>query len=441
MNFLAAVSFVIVSFFLVSCARGPIKDTGQAMRPYKGDVDFFDDLAGGGLREALRANIMALKVRSNSQSMMRFGSREIPTSVYIKALESLLDQLPESEEKSSLVVGGISPFQNWKAFLKENFELYEIYGRKNWGEVFITSYYVPVIPGSRRKTSKFSQPLYRVPKDMVKVEIGEFSKIHRKLAELYNEVMEQKSPTPILRGRLVKQKGGSASYRVRPYFDRREIDELKKLKGRRLEIVWVDPVEAFFLQIQGSGIVELPGGQRLRVGYASQNGHPYVAIGKFLFDRIPREKMSLQTIEAELRKMSNKEMQSLLNKNPSYVFFRKLKGEAVGYLGAEVVAGRTIATDTKFFPKGALAYLEFEKPVFDGIASTEPSEWKKSSRFVLDQDTGGAIRGPGRLDLFWGQGAEARQVAGVMKNLGNLKYLVPKPAFVQRLSQIELTQR
>ena len=103
-------------------------------------------------------------------------------------------------------------------------------------------------------------------------------------------------------------------------------------------------------------------------------------------------------------------------------------------MGTEVVDGRTVATDNGLFPKGSLAFLEFEKPIFENSKSTEPIEWKKSARFVLDQDTGGAIRGPGRLDLYAGGGSEAAQFAGVMKNPARLFYLVPKPDFLKKLN-------
>jgi membrane-bound lytic murein transglycosylase A len=143
----------------------------------------------------------------------------------------------------------------------------------------------------------------------------------------------------------------------------------------------------------------------------------------------------MQAIDGYLRQLPEKEMRKILNKNPSYVFFRRLEGKPITSLGTEVVDGRTIATDQSFFPKGALAYMEFSKPVFEGEASTEPSRWERTSRFVLDQDTGGAINGPYRVDLYWGSGKEAGQHAGVMKNRGRLYYLVPKDEFLKELSK------
>ena len=164
----------------------------------------------------------------------------------------------------------------------------------------------------------------------------------------------------------------------------------------------------------------------MRAGYADQNGQKYEAIGKFLTSIIPVEQITSQDVEAYLRKISEQDARELLFQNPSYVFFRKLDGPAVSSLGIPVVAGRTIATDPRFFPKGALAFLSFQKPRFDSSTDAKPSAWEKTSRLVLDQDTGGAIRGGGRLDLFWGSGNEAKQYAGRIKQQGTLYYLVPK---------------
>ena len=150
----------------------------------------------------------------------------------------------------------------------------------------------------------------------------------------------------------------------------------------------------------------------------------------FLLDKIPKEKMSQQAIESHLRSLPDQEARELLNKNPSYVFFRPLCTAGLTYFGTEVVPGRTIATDPVYFPKGALAFLEFEKPRFEKSSSVEPAEFIKASRFVLDQDTGGAIRGPGRVDLFWGRGADAKQSAGVIRGKGHLFYFVPRSEWI-----------
>jgi membrane-bound lytic murein transglycosylase A len=211
-----------------------------------------------------------------------------------------------------------------------------------------------------------------------------------------------------------------------PYYERSEIDVAKKLADKSSVLAWVDPVDAFFIQIQGSGVVEFSDGDSMRVGYDGQNGHSYMAIGKFLTHAIPMEQMSMQKIKTHLLSLSPEERQKIMNKNPSYVFFRKLDSLALTYAGMEVQAGRTIATDLHLFPKGAMAFLDIEEPEFTSNAETVASQWIRKPRLVFDQDTGGAIKGSGRVDLYFGQGDLAAQKAGVMKQKGKLFYLVPK---------------
>ena len=198
-------------------------------------------------------------------------------------------------------------------------------------------------------------------------------------------------------------------------------------------MAWADPSDAFFVQVQGSGTVVLEDGKRLRVGYADQNGHKYESIGKFMVDVLPKGKISLQTIEAYLRGLSADQIRAYLFRNPSYVFFHEIDGEAVTSLGVPVIPGRTIATDGRYFPKGALAILDIDKPRFDSPTDEKPAGTEHVSRWVLDTDTGGAIRGGGRVDLFWGNGPEAKRYAGQIKSPGRLVYLVPKEETLVRL--------
>lgn len=372
-----------------------------------------DDLGFESLRSGLQANIDFIKTSSRAPAEITFGPAKIRKTLYIAALEYLLNH---SEDLNS--------FQENTA---RYFEFYEVYGLEDWAQIKATSYYAPVLEGSRKRTKKLTQPLYLTPGDMLSIDIDAFAETFPKWKIFKEQVMEQKSSRAIARARLTKDG------KVVPYFDREEIDSKNSIKDKGAILVYVDPIKAFFLQIQGSGTVVLPDGEELRIGYASQNGFPYVAIGSLLLDKIPKEKMSMQTIEAYLRTLPKKEMQKILNQNPSYVFFQKLSGKPITYLGTETVDGRTVATDSSFFPKGTLAFLEFEKPVFASSESTEPVSWVKTSRFVLDQDTGGAIRGPGRLDLFAGGGPEAEQFSGVLKNPGRLYYLVPKADFLKTL--------
>lgn len=418
-SLIGLLGLVLVVF---GCTRAQIDSPTEAMRLGSQPKTLQDDLPLITLKEGLEANVGFLKKQKTDKAFV-FGPRVILQEHYIAALEYLIEAL--NQDASG---------QSFYQALQDNFEFFEVYGKEDWGEAFITSYYEPVIEGRVEMKAPYIQPLYHIPDDMVLVDMGEFADRFPHWSPFIEGVSEQKSRGTSLRGRLVQGSGrpGSLS-RVVPYYDRREIDEEKALRGKGLEIVYVDPMDAFFLQIQGSGTVRLASGKEFKVGYAAQNGHPYVPIGKFLFDVIPREEMSLQKIKQHMRSLSLSEQQKLMNENPSYVFFQKIKREPITYMGTEVIAGRTIATDYGFFPKGTLAFLEFEKPVFSDQESIEPVRWEKTARFVIDQDTGGAIRGPHRVDIFWGRGSEAEQVAGVMKNWGRLTYVVPKQEWVESL--------
>ncbi len=398
--------------FVAGCARSPIKKDDDALRISKTEVTISDDLELKDLREALKKNIDRLKSADKS-SLMRFGPYKIEPRVYAESLQKLDEEL----------LAG-----HFLEAIQRDFVMMEVYGGEHWSDVFITSYFEPVIDGSKKKIDKFTRPLYDVPDDMVLIRVKDFSK---KLPELFPKDDSSLIRDGNLRGRIVTTSDGSLP-QVYPYWSRGEIDsELMPLKKKAKILAWVDPIDAFVLQIQGSGRVRFSAKNEIRVGYAGQNGQPYVAIGQFLFDRIPRDKMSLQKIETHLRSLDEKGRQDLLNQNPSYVFFKVIQKQPMTYFGNEVTPGRTIATDARYFPKGAMAFLSFPKPMFADETSDEPTEFKSQSRFVFDQDTGGAIRGTGRVDLFWGSGPEAKRFSGVIKNNGHLYYLFPK-AFISR---------
>jgi membrane-bound lytic murein transglycosylase A len=407
------ITLALIVLFTYGCARAPVKDRSHAMRPAAKLPVLADDLGFESLREGLRANIDYIRNSSRAPAEYVFGPAKIRKAQYVAALEALLER---SRDIGSFHENTV----RW-------FDYYEVYGNEEWGLIKATSYYAPVIEGSPKPTRELSQPLYFTPDDMLSIDIDAFAEAFPKWKIFKEQVMEQRSSRAVARARLTKDK------KIVPYFDREEIDSKNAITDKEAVIAYVDPIKAFFLQIQGSGTVVMPDGRRFRVGYASQNGFPYVAIGSGLFDKIPKEKMSMQNIQAYLRTLSKKEMQKILNLNPSYVFFQKLSGKPITYLGTETVDGRTVATDQSLFPKGALAFLQFEKPEFESAESIDPSGWTQTSRYVLDQDTGGAIRGPGRLDLYAGEGAVAEQFSGVMKNPARLYYLVPKPEFVKNL--------
>ena len=407
----------LLVLIVYGCARAPLKDRNDAMRKTKSIPELADDLDFESLKAGLQKNIDFIKTSNRINSEIVFGPTRIKKDKYISAIQYLLDQSKDQQTFNRLV--------------KEKFDFYEVYGSEEWGQIKATSYYSPLIKGNIKKSKKYSQPLYSTPQDMVLLDVDAYVADFPKWKIFKEQVLEQRNSKSVVRGRLITEKDSLA--RMVPYYKREDIDEKNVIKDKDSVIVWVDPIDSFFLQIQGSGVIELPDGHRFTVGYENQNGHSYVAIGSYLLDKIPREKMSMQAIEEHLRSLSKKEAQKIMNLNPSYVFFQKIDSLPLTFLGAEVVDGRTVATDSSLFPKGTLAFLQFEKPVFENSNSVEPKVWVPASRFVIDQDTGGAIRGPARLDLYAGSGEHAAQFAGVMKNPARLYYLVPKDEFLKSL--------
>lgn len=413
------VLFLALLLLVFSCARAPLKDRSDAMRKTSKAPQLSDDLDFESLKHGIAANIEFIQSSARVGNEIIFGKIKIPKKNYIAALKYLLENS--------------SDLQSFQNHVSQKFDFYEVYGTDEWAKIKVTSYYTPLLKGSMKKTKIYSQPLYLTPNDMVFIDVDSYVEAFPRWKIFKEQVLEQKSSNALVRGRLQTDKSNKA--RIVPYYKREEIDTDKSVFEQDLVIVYVDPIESFFLQIQGSGLVELSDGTQFTVGYANQNGHPYVAIGSLLLDKIPKDKMSMQSIVNHLRSLPKKEAQKIMNQNPSYVFFQKTESRPLSYLGTEVVDGRTVATDVGLFPKGTLAYLEFEKPVFESSKSEEPKEWTKAARFVLDQDTGGAIRGPGRLDLYAGSGTSAEQFAGVMKNPAKLFYLVPKPEFLNSLKE------
>ena len=211
--------------------------------------------------------------------------------------------------------------------------------------------------------------------------------------------------------------------RLVPFADREQLSD-GVLADRGLELVWVDdPIAAFFLHIQGSGRVELADGGEMRVGYDGQNGHAYTAIGRELVAReeLTIEEVSLQSIRAWLKAHPDAAAE-IMNTNRSFVFFRELRGEGpVGSQGVALTPRRSLAVDRRHVPLGVPIWLDASVP-----AATTDAEDGPFQSLMVAQDTGGAIRGPVRGDVFWGHGGEAEQIAGRMKHAGRIWILLPK---------------
>lgn len=286
------------------------------------------------------------------------------------------------------------------AFFEEGFTPYQVFNPDGSSQGLITGYYEPKLAGSRVMTDRFRYPLYAVPDDLLTIDLG----------DVYPQLKDMR-----LRGRLQGK-------RVLPYYNRAEIDNGKAvLQGR--ELFWTDnAIELFFLQIQGSGRIELPDGSLVKVGYAEQNGHPYISIGKKLIEmgELKPHETSMQGIKAWTEQHPDK-LGMLLAQNPSYVFFRELPNglsAPLGALGVPLTEAYSIAVDARTIPLGA--------PVF--LATTYPNTTEPLNRLMLAQDTGGAIKGAVRADFFWGFGEQAGIQAGRMKQSGQMWVLFPKGA-------------
>jgi membrane-bound lytic murein transglycosylase A len=285
-----------------------------------------------------------------------------------------------------------------RAFFEANFTPYQVSNPDGSSQGLVTGYYEPQLQGSRHPSARYSYPLYAAPEDLLVID----------LSAVYPELKNMR-----LRGRL-------QGNRVTPYYNRAEIEHGDApLKGR--EILWVDdPIDLFFLQIEGSGRVVLDNGKTVRVGYADQNGYPYKSIGRVLVERgeMPLERASMQGIKEWTQKNPDK-LTELLNQNASYVFFREMPnhlGGPLGALGVPLTAGRSIAVDARTIPLGA--------PVF--LATTWPNSDRPLNRLMLAQDTGGAIRGAVRADFFWGFGGDSAAMAGSMRQSGKMWVLLPQ---------------
>lgn len=285
-----------------------------------------------------------------------------------------------------------------RAFFEENFKVYQINQAEGGIDGLVTGYYEPLLRGSRDISWKYRYPLYSPPDDLLVVDLG----------SVYPELKNLR-----LRGRIEGRK-------IVPYYTRADLSAGKgKLNGK--ELAWVDdPVELFFLEVQGSGRLQLENGDMLRVGYADQNGYPYKSIGKWLIEKgeLTPAQASMQGIKEWARRNPGR-LTELLNINPSQVFFRELPntdGGPLGALGIPLTSERSIAIDPRAHPLGAPIWL----------ATTQPNATEPLNRLMFAQDTGGAIRGNVRADFFWGFGDEAGKKAGAMKQKGRMWILLPR---------------
>ena len=384
----------VTILFLFACAKPSVTRPEMALEPLSWwrSVSAQDDMAFKNVAAAARQSLEYYK-KLPTETTFAIGPMKVTALDMTVTLQNFL-----------LIVENASFADEQKVKqIKKEFEFYQSVGSNGWGKVLFTGYYEPVLSCRVNSDDVYKHPLYNKPDDIIEIDLTLFG----------NDFPRNK-----LAARIEGRK-------VLPYYSREEIDQKKALNGRNLEILWCrDLVDIYFLQIQGSGKADLGDGNIVSILYDGQNGRQYKSLGKSLIDKgaIAKENMSMPAIREYLR-THPEEVVALLNLNPSYVFFRMDMGPSLGNINVPLTPGRSIATDSKLLPKGALAFIETQKPV---IENGTIKEWMPFTRFVLNQDTGGAIRGPGRVDLFWGQGAEAELTAGYMQQEGKLYFLLRK---------------
>ena len=355
--------------------------------------DFFDDMDLGSLEQAVANNLEYLN-RLSPEQTFRYGLNQFSRDQVIETQVALLDILKNTQGEREI-----------KKKIKKNFLLYRAAGRAEDKKVLFTGYFEPIYDARISPDDEYKYPIYCLPEDLVKIDLSLFKD-------------KYKGENIIAR---------IEDNRVLPYYTRMDIENNKILENKKLEIAWLkNPIDVAFLQIQGSGRLRMADGDFLAVGYHSSNGRPYQSIGKYLIENeyMTKEEMSMQGIRQFLSTHPDM-VTDTLNFNSSYIFFRILENGPLGNIGVPLTPGRSIALDSRLFPKGALCFIRSEKPIEDNDGGIE--KWEKFSRFIINQDTGGAITGAGRADIFWGNGRYAELAAGHMKHEGELFVLIKKP--------------
>lgn len=349
---------------------------------------FTDDSSLDSLEKAITINLAYLSGQPAGKSV-RIGGQSVPLARLVKSLQLFRDILERNPSPAEL-----------DRLVKEHFDIFQAAGAKGSGPdrtMLVTGYYQPIFPGSLTREAPFLHPLYGVPGDLV-----------------LNTSAAKKGP-PFCRlenGRLL------------PYWTREEIEKQRRAAGH--ELVWLrDPFDAYLVHIQGSAIIQLKDGSRRGIHFAAKNGHPYRSIGSSLVrsGRLSRQEASMQTIRNYIA-AHPAERDEIFHANPSFIFFEWTDTTAViGSLGTELTDGRSVAADQSCFPAGALGFLVSRRPT---VAPDSSVAWSPLHRFVVVQDSGSAIKGSGRVDLFWGTGPAAGEEAGMMKETGALYFFLAK---------------
>ena len=390
-------SAILIFIIIGGCyplVKKEVKEPGNALQKVKYFWPTFqDDMDMDSLSLAIESDLKYLN-KLKDDTFFTYGPDKFPAEHVKKSLKTFLSIFKQSSDS-----------KKFNQYLKKNFYLYKAAGFWGSKKVLFTGYFEPIFDGNLEPDSMHRYPIYRRPDNLLTMNLGLFRP----------KFSGQRITARIEGNRLV------------PYYTRKDIMENKVLKNKNLEIAWLkEPLDIAILQIQGSGMIKLPSGEIIRVGYSASNGHPYKSIGRYMIDNgyITADNLSLQTIRSYIKQ--NPDIKDeILNYNPSYVFFRLLEKGPLGNIGVPLTPGRSLAVDDRLFPKGALVYIRCQKPIMGKDGNI--TGWVPFSRFLLNQDTGGVIKGTGRADIFWGSDPYAELAAGNLKHKGEMYFLIKKP--------------
>ena len=396
-NFFLVATVCLILANIVGC-HPPLKKEAQGPEESLRQVrfllpEFRDDMDRDSLILAVKRNLEYLN-RLNPDAVFQYGSHHFTCQQVRESQEAFLDLLSkelDAEQMSRMV--------------RKLFRIYRATHQGGDRRVLFTGYYEPIYEGRLVPDESFRYPLYRPPDDLIRIDLS-----------LFSERFKGENIIARIEGK-----------KILPYYSRYQIETEKVLKGKGLEIAWLkDPLDVTFLHIQGSGRLRLSDGKDLLVHYQASNGRPYRSIGRYMIEKklLGREEMSMQAIRKYLTENPGV-LDEVLNYNPSYVFFRQAENGPFGSLDILLTPGRSLALDPKIFPKGALGFISCQKPLVNDQGNI--IGWTNFSRFVLNQDSGGAIKGAGRADIFWGSGPYAELAAGHLKHDGELYILIKKP--------------
>ncbi len=349
-----------------------------------------DDLPLSSLEEALQHSENFYK-RMPDGKRFSFGEKSYSAKELIASNARLLEILKNTQGKERAEL------------IAEEFFVFESRNKKQ--QAFFTGYYEPIIQGSKEPSQQYPVPIYAKPQDLIRVNLSQFG---------------SKLPKQTILGKV-------QGHQLVPYDSRKEIVGQFSLQNRVEVLAYTTHhIELFFLQIQGSGLMQLPDRSLMQLNYAGKNGLPYRSIGRLLIQqgKMKREEVSMQSLKKYLYEHPE-EIDEILFYNPSYVFFREneVGSGPIGYMGEPLTAKRSIAVDYRLIPMGSVAWIQTQQGIFE---QGQQVGSKKMSRFATPQDTGGVIRGHGRIDLFWGRGTDAELHAGHQKSTGQLFVIVAK---------------